>query len=482
VTVIAAQNRVASGSRLLSAPRLVALAVDSAAISCAVVLAVHGRALLPWFEDRGPVLWEKTLPVVAVMAVVWILAIAMQRGYAPGVFGAGPDEYRRVVQASILTAAAIGILCYLTKVDLSRGFFIIAFTIGVPALVLARFVLRRTLHAARRRGAFRQPVVIAGRPSQVDEIATVLRRESWLGYDVIGAVVSGSGGGETASGVPILGDVTQVASVAVAAHAGAVFVAGGALAGAEQLHTLAWDLEEHDVEVIVAPDVTDISVGRLRFRPVGGMPLVYIEGPRTVHASRWAKRAFDCVGSALLMVFLSPLLLFAAWRIKAHDGGAVFFSQTRVGRDGQPFRCWKFRTMVSGAEAHETAMQQERGVSPLLFKVKGDPRVTPPGRWLRRYSIDEMPQLYNVLRGDMSLVGPRPQVPREVAVYEDRMHRRLRVRPGMTGLWQVSGRNDLSPTEAMRLDIYYVDNWSMLQDLNILVRTVVAVIRSRGAY
>lgn len=197
---------------------------------------------------------------------------------------------------------------------------------------------------------------------------------------------------------------------------------------------------------------------------------------------RAAKRTFDVVGALALIVLFSPVLLMAAIRISVHDRGPVLFRQPRVGRDGELFDCLKLRSMVVGAEAMLPELHALSGHTGGLFKLPDDPRITRPGRWLRRFSLDELPQLVNVVRGEMSLVGPRPPLPTEVAAYTVEMQRRLRVRPGMTGLWQVSGRSDLSWDEAIRLDLFYVDNWSLLQDLSILARTFRAVFGRRGAY
>jgi exopolysaccharide biosynthesis polyprenyl glycosylphosphotransferase len=236
------------------------------------------------------------------------------------------------------------------------------------------------------------------------------------------------------------------------------------------------------VRAIIVPSLTDVSSERLKVRPVAGLPLVHVDAPRTVQASHWAKRVFDILGSAGAMLLISPLLLATAVWIKFHDGGPVLFRQTRIGRDGRPFSCYKFRSMVTDAEQLRIDLETNHERSSVMFKMVDDPRVTRPGRLIRRLSIDELPQLWNVLRGQMSLVGPRPPLPHEVARYSTDMSRRLRVRPGLTGLWQVSGRSDLSWDETVRLDLYYVDNWSMVQDLNILARTVSAVLSSRGAY
>ncbi|MDP3890634.1 sugar transferase [Nocardioides sp.] len=476
-----------------------ALTVDLVGIALACLLAVFGRHWgllfdrLPRQADPFQSLTVALNWVVPLLIIGWLLAIAAAGGYKTSLLGAGTDEYKRILHSSLITAGVLGIGCYLVKFPLSRGFFILAFAIGIPILLLGRFLLRRALYQARMRGALQLKVLIAGSPSHVDEIAAVLRRESWLGYDVIGALMpKGAATQLTASGIPVLGTADQVTSVVDASGADVIFIAGGAHDSPTQLRRMAWDLEQHSVQVVVAPSVTDVSRERIAVRPVAGLPLVHLEGPRWMHATRWAKRSFDLLGTLGLIVAFSPLLAFLAARIKLHDRGPVLFEQTRVGRDGKEFSCLKFRTMVPNAEQLLAQLETEaqssmrvpeprRSVS-VLFKMKDDPRITRPGRWMRRFSLDELPQLFNVLRGDMSLVGPRPPLPHEVEKYEEDMHRRLRVRPGMTGLWQVSGRSDLSWEETVRLDLYYVDNWSMLQDMTILFRTFSAVVSSRGAY
>ncbi len=378
----------------------------------------------------------------------------------------------------------MGVACYLAKYELSRGFFLLVFVIAIPSLVLGRLFLRRAVHRARINGALRYRVVIAGSPDHIDEIAGVLRRESWLGYEVVGALTPDTeqeGGGETPRGIPIVGNTDEITWSVLASHADVVFFAGGAVGSASELRRIAWALEKQDVQVIVAPSVTEVSGGRVRFRPVGGLPLIHVDPTRATEAARWGKRLFDVVGTLGLIVLFSPIFLIALVRVKLHDGGPVLFRQQRVGKDGELFSCLKFRSMVVDAEAKLAELHAETGYESGLFKLKDDPRITAPGAWLRKYSFDELPQLINVLRGDMSLVGPRPPLPLEVAGYERDANRRLDVRPGLTGLWQVSGRSDLSWEETIRLDLYYVDNWSMLQDLNILVKTLKIVMRPEGA-
>ena len=366
------------------------------------------------------------------MLVGWIGVIAALGGYRERLFGAGVDEYKIVLNASLITAGLTGVACYITTFDLSRSFYVLVFALGSVVLVGQRFLLRRALHRARRAGRLGRDVVIAGTPTHVDEIARVFSRESWLGYQVLGAIVpKGSQAEETVRGTPILGTTENTLEVLSDVQADVIFVAGGALAGAEQMRELVWELERQNVQVIVAPNVTDVSRERVRVRPVGGLPLVHIDPPRHQRATRRAKRLFDIALSSLLLFGIAPVFFMLAAAIRLHDGGPVFFRQTRTGRDGIEFSCLKFRTMVVDAEDRLKLLHDEHGYDGTgLFKVKDDPRITGPGRWLRRYSLDELPQLLNVLRGDMSLVGPRPPLPTEVAAYDRFTRRRLHVRPG----------------------------------------------------
>ena len=479
-------------SRALRALPLTALVLDLLLLGATVALAFYGRTKVFVFDSgnslglsqtgTGPTLAQSIAFVAVPLLIGWILLIALRGGYDRGVFGAGADEYKTVVNASLLTAALLGIGCYLLRFQLSRGFFVLAFVIGPLLLVAGRYILRRSLHRARRHGALAQRTIIVGGDDHVDAVASVLSRETWLGYDLLGALVPAGTAATTEGGLTVLGDVEEAAALVRAYDADVVFVVGGAFDAPLAMRNLVWDLESDNVQVIMAPGVTDVSSERIRVRPVAGLPLLHLDRPRSQDALRWAKRTFDILGSATMLALLAPVMLWTAWQIKRNDGGPVFFRQTRVGRDGDYFTCLKFRSMVVDAERVLAELHSKIGYEDGLFKMQDDPRITKPGRWIRRYSIDELPQLINVLRGDMSLVGPRPPLPLEVDRYTLMQSRRLRVRPGMTGLWQVSGRSDLSWTESIRLDLYYVDNWSMIQDLVILARTVGAVLSPKGAY
>ena len=466
------------GIRLL--PWVVGL-VDFIMIAIATLLAVRFRVSLPIFDTAGDVL-ENTALASLFFVATWLVMLAFIGAYDRTIFGAGTEEFKLVVNGSFFTAALVATTAFLMAFPLSRGFFVLLFPIGVVLLVLGRLLSRRVIQRLRERGHFNEKVLLVGTPGYIGEIHTVLARESWLGYDVIGCLVPVDyiGLERTSTGIPVLGVIDDVRAVVDEHAPDVVFFTAGAVHSSTQLRRLAWDLEDHaHVRIIVAPNVTDVSSERVRIRPVAGLPLMHLGRSRSQLATNDAKRAFDIFGALVGLFFLWPLLLGLMIWVRRHDGGPALFRQIRVGREGKPFTCLKLRSMSIDAEARLGELEAKDHV---LFKDAQDPRVTRPGRFIRRFSLDELPQLWNVMRGDMSLVGPRPPLPEEVAKYEDDMLRRLNVLPGMTGLWQVSGRSDLSWEDTVRLDLYYVDNWSMVQDVIILARTVGAVLASRGAY
>lgn len=463
---------------------MAAFAVDTGVIAVATLLAAWGRNEWNIFnsvEDLETNLAIAGLPIVT----LWLINLVASGAYSRHIFGAGSTEYKNVLRASAYAAGFVGIACYLTQFPLSRGFFFLLFVIGVPLLVIARYIVRTILHSMRRRGRLQQTVVIAGAPQQVDEIAGVLLRERWLGFSVLGALLpSPEDANETPRGLKVLGATSRTAEIVTSLGADFVLFAGGAVTSAQEMRRAVWELEEADVEMLLAPSLTDVASDRIRPRPAAGLPLVQLEGPSAHEASHLLKRVFDLALAGLLTIAFAPVVAAIAIAIKLDDGGPVFFRQQRVGRNGAHFGLLKFRSMVVDAEQRmaELADENRHGDDHILFKAEHDPRITRVGRNLRRLSLDEVPQLINVLRGDMSLVGPRPPLQLEVDKYDRDVHRRLAVRPGMTGLWQVSGRSDLSWEDSVRLDLYYVDNWSLTQDLIILGRTAQAVVSSRGAY
>ncbi|QNN54869.1 sugar transferase [Nocardioides mesophilus] len=434
-----------------------------------------------WFVDPG----GPATPFLSAgpwIVLTWLAILAAEGGYAVRLFGTGPAEFRAVSLASVITAGLVGMFCYLVGVPLSRGFVLLAFALGTPLLLLERYAVRKVLHALRMRGHLLHRVIVVGGPSGIAEVTAVLERERYVGYQVVGVCLPPGGLVEESLGLPVLGTTAEIRAACREAGADTVLVARGAYDSAGQLRRIAWHLEGSDIDLVVVPSLTDVAGPRISMRPVAGLPLLHVEQPQASEAGGLPKRVFDVTVAAVLLVLLSPLLLVVAVLVKRHDGGPVFFHQARVGRHGEPFRMLKFRSMVVDAESRLAHLHEHNEGAGVLFKMRQDPRVTPVGALLRRYSLDELPQLVNVLRGEMSLVGPRPPLQREVDAYEIDVRRRLLVRPGVTGLWQVSGRSELTWEESVRLDLYYVDNWSMTSDFVIMAKTVRAVLGSSGAY
>lgn len=471
----------AASSRVLI-PAL-SVAVDAIIVLASILLATMLRQQLNFLKDASDV--DNTVRAVIIPTLLsWLVLLWLFGTYRPYQFSAGTEEYRNVINSSVVTAGLVGIGCYLFRYPLSRGYFVCAFAIGIPLLVLGRFTMRRALHAARRRGLFQHRVLVAGDALHIDEISTILARESWLGYQVVGALRAQgvTGSDETPRGFPYVGEAAKAADVAIEMRADALVIANGAFVSSVELRRAQWALESEHVQVIVVPSVTDVAAERVRVRPVAGLPLVHLEQPGGARASSWAKRAFDVAVGSLILIAFSPLMLITASIVRMSSKGPVLFRQVRVGRGGQDFAMLKFRSMVEDAETMLPQLASTDRGNEMLFKIADDPRVTRTGRWMRRFSVDELPQLFNVIAGEMSLIGPRPALRSEVSRYDADVSRRLRVRPGITGLWQVSGRSDLSWEETVRLDLFYVDNWSMLRDFAILARTLRAVVGSRGAY
>lgn len=457
------------------------LVADLGVLLLTALLAMLGRDRLGVFRATEDVA-QNVLPVAALLVGLWIVALAFSGAYQWKRIGFGTGEFTAVVTGSLVTAGLAGAAAYLASYDLSRGFFVLAFAIGTPLLLVERFVMRKVINHLRTSGVLTTSVLLAGVPSHVDALAAVLNRSRWLGYEVIGALTNAGDEVETPHGLPVVGTLDDVAEVATASQAEVIIFTEGAFPKAGGFNRLARQMEDHHAQLVVVPALTDISAQRMNMRPVAGLPLVFVESPGAAKATRWAKRTFDVVGSSLALLVAGPVMGLIALAIKLEDRGPVLFDQVRAGLKGEPFSCFKFRSMVIDAEERLAELRRQNQSGSVLFKMKDDPRITRVGRFIRRFSLDELPQLVNVLRGDMSLVGPRPALPSEVAQYQRHVHRRLDVRPGLTGLWQVSGRSDLSWDDTVRLDLYYVDNWSLMQDLAILSRTVGAVLRARGAY
>jgi exopolysaccharide biosynthesis polyprenyl glycosylphosphotransferase len=418
----------------------------------------------------------------AVLPVLWWTSVALVRGYDARLIGAGPDEFRKIVNAGVGLTAAVAFVSFATKSDVARGYVVIALPCVTLFDLLARYGLRKRLHRARRKGACMRRVVAVGHAAGVADLITELRREKYHGLSVVGACLTGGTMLAEIAGVPVRGGVGHVPAALAEFEADTVAVVASRDLTGLRLRELAWELEATGTDLCVAPALLDVAGPRTTIRAVAGLPLLHVEHPE-FSGVRWViKGLFDKLAAISALLILAPLLVGIAVVIALREGRPVLFRQPRVGKDGRRFNVYKFRTMVVDAELTKASLTSQNEGKGLLFKVRDDPRVTRTGAWLRRWSLDELPQLLNVLKGDMSLVGPRPPLPDEVARYTDYVRRRLVVKPGITGLWQVSGRSDLPWEEAVRLDLRYVENWSLVLDLQILWKSMPAVFHGSGAY
>jgi exopolysaccharide biosynthesis polyprenyl glycosylphosphotransferase len=427
--------------------------------------------------------------VAAITVPVWLAVLAACRGYEHCDLGNGPDELRRVVRAGVYFLAGVGVAAFAFDANLARGFVAGMLPLAIAMTMLGRLINRRWLRSRRRRGRCTREVLVAGTPEHVRAVTRHFLRNPWSGYRVVGACVpeglAGVAGAAISVGttqVPVVGPPDEVIEALAKSGADVLAVTDAEELGTSDLRLLGWELEGTGVDLVVAPAITDVAGPRIAIRPVSGLPLLHVEEPKLSGFGSVAKAIVDRLAAAAALVFLAPVFLVVAVIIKVTTAGPVFFKQERVGKLGKPFMMVKFRTMVVGAEAMLPEIVELNENDGLLFKMRNDPRVTPIGRWLRRWSLDELPQLFNVLKGQMSFVGPRPPLIAEAERYGDDVRRRLLVKPGLTGLWQVSGRSDLPWEEAVRLDLYYVDNWSPTLDLAILFRTLRATFAGHGAY
>ncbi|HEV7186161.1 MAG: sugar transferase [Actinomycetales bacterium] len=436
------------------------------------------------------------------IAATWMFALAVYHTRDSRVVGVGVAEYKRVVNASALTFGLLAIVFLVAKVDIARGYFVVALPVGVLGVVASRWLWRQWLIRQRMFDHYLSRALVVGDYEDVDYVVRQIHQKSGAAYNVVGASLDSSphgahvrkgmpiaapGGGSSPVAapereVPVVSDLGGVAEAAARLGADTVIVAGQAMTGGDFVRKLAWQLEGTATELVLASRLTDVAGPRIHFRPVEGLPLIHVEIPQFEGGKHVLKRALDFFASAVALALLSPLFLVIALIIKFDDHGPALFSQERVGRNGETFKMYKFRSMVIDAEARLAALQAKSDGNGLLFKMKNDPRITRIGHILRKYSLDELPQLFNVFLGDMSLVGPRPPLPVEVEGYENHVHRRLYIKPGLTGMWQVNGRSDLSWEESVRLDLYYVENWSLTGDLVIMWRTVKVLTHPVGAY
>ena len=458
-------------------PRLAATLVLLDALAAVIAGGIVASFLSPALAD--PLL----VPAFLVLVVVWPLLLAASGAFSTRVLGTGSDEYLRIGRAAVVLLASTGFASYAVQLYVSRA--VVVF--GVPLLALLSVLMhvgaRRVLRVLRDDGRCLKRVVVVGRGGAVLGMVDRLGRERFAGLQVVGTCVTAADRDRVAklSDLPV-GGLDDVLSMARRLGADTVVVTSASETAAEYLRQLSWQLEGTGLELLVAPGLIEVAGPRLHIRPFEGLPLLSVEQPRFEGWRRVVKGAVDRAAALVALVVLLPLLGGIALAVALTSPGPVLFRQERIGVNGRRFTMFKFRSMVVDADERLAALRAENQSDGLLFKMRSDPRVTPVGRWLRRLSLDELPQLFNVLGGSMALVGPRPPLPAEVAQYDSSVSRRLLVKPGLTGLWQISGRSDLSWEEAVRLDLRYVENWTLALDIQILAKTASAVLRSRGAY
>lgn len=455
--------------------------ITSDTVATALVVAAIGG----FFGVRDAANWHEKWRILAFGTELLVLgALAVSRSWAPAVLGQGAEEFRRLGRslfAAVVVLSLVGIA--LTSRNIKLWIFV-----AIPAIALVtmtqRYLLRLWLHKQRKEGRCLRPVLAAGSTATVRDLITRARKFPHLGWRVDAVcTVDGRGTeGDQLDGVPVVGRLADVAGHVRRDGYRVVAVTPDPHWSPDRLQRLAWNLEGSDAEMVVAPVLMEVAGPRLHVDAVLGIPLLRVSMPTFTGGRRAVKEVVDRLGAAVLLVLFAPLMVLVALSVLVDSPGGAFYRQRRVGKDGREFTIFKFRTMVVGAHRARDELADLNEGAGLLFKVRRDPRVTRVGSVLRRYSLDELPQLFNVLTGSMSLVGPRPPLPEESAAYGPDIRRRLLVKPGLTGLWQISGRSDLPWEEAVRLDLRYVEDWSLALDTVILWKTLRAVLQGQGAY
>jgi exopolysaccharide biosynthesis polyprenyl glycosylphosphotransferase len=436
-------------------------------------------ALLIRFGLHPPVIY---LVLSLALPVLWVIALSLFGGYEARFIGSGSDEFRKVLNAGWSLIAGLALGSYAANHELSRVYLAISMPAIIGLDLLVRYLRRKRLHRLRAQGLFMSSVVAVGYPAAVANLINELRRDHYHGLQVVAACLAGGSTATEVAGIPVVGQLDDTADVVRRCGADTVAVLSCPEMDGVKLRRLAWELEKTGTDLCVAPALLDVAGPRTTVRPTAGLTLLHVDHPQLSGPRQVLKDLIDRCVAAVALLLLSPLMLAIAVSIRLSDRGPALFRQTRVGKDGATFSMYKFRTMVVDAEQRLAGLRELNEFDGVLFKMRRDPRITKIGARLRKWSLDELPQLFNVLLGDMSLVGPRPPLPDEAARYADHVRRRLVVKPGLTGLWQVSGRSDLSWDESVRLDLRYVENWSLALDLQILWKTIAVALRGSGAY
>ncbi len=443
---------------------------------CAITASLLAAALHPGgFEAAG----QQFLTVVEwLLPVSWVVTLALAGAYERRHLLIGADEFRRVFAAGAYVVALLSFASFIVRADISRSYVLLSIPTVTLLSAVWRYAMRKHIHRRLSGGAAVHRVLAVGQEHLVRSLVRHMGRTPYAGFRVVAAVTTA----KAREGDQCSGEARTLVSEAKRLGADTIAIADASSVQPGELRALSWELEGTGLQLIVVPEMTDIAGPRVAVRPVAGLPLLYIDQPEFSGARRLVKSTIDRCGSAILIILLSPVLTACAAGVRLNTRGPSFYRQVRVGLNGTHFTMIKFRSMRIGSEIEREEIGSRNELGGALFKIREDYRVTGFGRFMRRWSLDELPQLFNVLTGSMSLVGPRPLPISDIEPLQGHVRRRQLVKPGMTGLWQVSGRADLPWEECVRLDLYYVENWSVTLDLMVLWKTVTAVVRARGAY
>lgn len=479
-TVIEADFRKANDGRIRNRKTLniFLLLTDAGALLLAfsVALYLHLKIALkpthvPLFNDY------KYIWLIFLFTLAWLGAFASFKLYDNRTLLAGSGEHRRIVNAASFGALVTLAAMYLGKEESATGWILLSWLTGITFAFLARSAYRYLYYRVNTRETVRSPLLIVGSNDEAAHIAKAIEKAPFLGFSVVGAI----GRKVTAGAIDVLGSIHEANRVISQYGIESAIIIPSAV-GSRSVPRLLRIFDERGVDAYISPSLIDITASRVKVLPVAGVPLVNINSVDFSGIKFSIKRIFDLIVAGLLLIFISPLLAAIALAIKRNSNGPVLFRQQRIGRDGCEFEMYKFRTMVVDAEKRIAEIAHLNEADGPLFKIKMDPRITGVGAILRRFSLDELPQLFNVIKGEMSLVGPRPALPREVERYDQWELKRLKALPGMTGFWQVSGRSNTTFSEMIKMDIYYIDNWSLAFDCRVLAKTARAVLSADGAY
>lgn len=447
-----------------------------------ILFAVGLTAAIQLFTD----VWvAEALRNAALLGIPWYLMLSALNTRAATILGAGTTEYRHVAHAGGLAVGIAAIAGVLLEWEGLQPLFFVALPVGMLGLLVARWTWRRWLQRQRLRGQYASRTLVVGNTGDVEYVIDSLQKGAENGYHVVGTTLLDRNAGALTIGesvYPVVGNLHSVAAAAAQLGADAIIVASRPDGDPDFIKQLSWQLEGTAAELVLSSRLTDVAGPRISLRQVDGLPLIRVRIPTYEGGVHVLKRALDIAVAIVALIPIGLITPVLAILIKLDSAGPVFFLQERVGRDGRTFKMAKFRSMKTDAEQQLAALKEQNEGAGLLFKMKQDPRVTRIGKVLRKLSLDELPQFWNVLTGDMSVVGPRPPLQAEVTAYDGTVFRRLYIKPGITGLWQISGRSDLSWTESVRLDLRYVENWSVMNDLQIMWRTAKVMFRPSGAY